>query len=152
TCACLRRAWHLLSEEGQKCVETVEDFADGKVSKQQLEAVRVLYVRGGNQADNGAYYAASPVAQFRSFASSALSHARLAVGEQGFSVTLQPVDWERAHQLELARDILGNPFRPATIDPSWLGWNNGVVGKIAQAIYDERAFERMPVLADALED
>jgi hypothetical protein len=27
-----------------------------------------------------------------------------------------------------------------------------VAGKIARAIYDGRAFERMPILADALED
>ena len=31
-------------------------------------------------------------------------------------------------------------------------WNDGTVHRVAQAIYDERAFERMPILADALED
>jgi hypothetical protein len=30
--------------------------------------------------------------------------------------------------------------------------NDGTVVKIAQAIYDDRAFDRLPVLADALED
>jgi hypothetical protein len=33
-----------------------------------------------------------------------------------------------------------------------LTWNDGTVIKIAQAIYNERAFERLPILADALED
>ena len=33
-----------------------------------------------------------------------------------------------------------------------LAWNDGTVAKIAQAIHDERAFKRMPILADALED
>jgi hypothetical protein len=47
------------------------------------------------------------------------------------------------------RDILGNPFRPVTIDAAW---TSGTVVKLAQAIYDERAFDRMPILADALED
>ena len=33
-----------------------------------------------------------------------------------------------------------------------VAWNDGTVRKIAQAIYDERAFDRLPILADALED
>lgn len=49
----------------------------------------------------------------------------------------------------LLRDLFGNPFRPVTIDPHWLATN---VTTLAQAIYDERAFDRMPILADALED
>jgi hypothetical protein len=52
----------------------------------------------------------------------------------------------------LFRDIFGNPFRPVTVHPAWIAWNDGTVCRIAQAIYDERAFDRMPVLADALED
>ena len=35
---------------------------------------------------------------------------------------------------------------------AWLAWNGGTVPRIAQAIYAERAFDRLPVLADALED
>lgn len=54
-------------------------------------------------------------------------------------------------QLQLARDLFGNPFRPVTLDPLWLSWNNGAVSKMAQAIYDDRAFERVPVLGEALE-
>ncbi len=58
---------------------------------------------------------------------------------------------ERA-QCGLVRDIFGNPFRPVALDPAWLAWNDGTVPKLAQAIYDERAFDRLPLLADALED
>ncbi len=59
---------------------------------------------------------------------------------------------ERKKQTPLARDIFGNPFRPVAIDPAWLAWNGGLVRKLAQSVYDERAFGRLPVLADALED
>ncbi len=52
----------------------------------------------------------------------------------------------------LLRDVFGNPFRPATVSAAWLAWNGGTVPRLAQGIYDERAFERMPVLADALEE
>ncbi len=37
-------------------------------------------------------------------------------------------------------------------DAAWLAWNGGTVQKVAQSIYDERAFDRMPILADALEE
>jgi hypothetical protein len=53
---------------------------------------------------------------------------------------------------DLIRDMFGNPFRTAIVEPSWLVWNGGTVVKIAQGVYDDRAFDRLPVLADALED
>jgi hypothetical protein len=52
----------------------------------------------------------------------------------------------------LLRDLFGNPFRPVTAHPGWLAWEDGAVVKLAQAIYDERAFDRLPILADALEE
>ena len=56
---------------------------------------------------------------------------------------------EVAAQASLLRDILGNPFAPPpAIHPSWL--LPPVVG-LARAIYEQRAFERMPELANALE-
>lgn len=56
---------------------------------------------------------------------------------------------ERHVQAILLRCIFGNPYRPLTIPTSLL---NDSVLAIARGIYDERAFERMPVLADALEE
>ncbi len=50
---------------------------------------------------------------------------------------------------ELLREIFGNPFRPVVADPRWL--TETAVG-IARGIYDDRAFERLPILADALQD
>ncbi len=47
------------------------------------------------------------------------------------------------------RDIFGNPFRPVAVDPLWL---TSDVLALAKGIYEERAFERMPILADALQD
>jgi hypothetical protein len=55
-------------------------------------------------------------------------------------------------QVKLIRDVYGNPFRRVTADAIWLAWNEGTVMKLAQAIYEENAFDRMPILADALED
>jgi hypothetical protein len=35
-------------------------------------------------------------------------------------------------------------------DRTWLAWNDATIPKLAQAIYDDRTFDRLPVLADAL--
>ncbi len=43
-------------------------------------------------------------------------------------------------------------FRLPCPDPAWQAWNDGTVRKLAQLIYDDRAFDRLPLLADALED
>lgn len=49
----------------------------------------------------------------------------------------------------LLRDVFNNPFRPVTLDPRWL---TVTVTSLTQAIYTDRAFDRMPILADALEE
>jgi hypothetical protein len=56
------------------------------------------------------------------------------------------------HPASYLRDIFGNPFRPVAVEPTWLTWNDSTVVKMAQPIYDDRAFDRLPILADALED
>jgi hypothetical protein len=43
-------------------------------------------------------------------------------------------------------------FEPVHIDPEWLAWNDGTVARLARAICADKDFERMPVLADALEE
>jgi hypothetical protein len=52
----------------------------------------------------------------------------------------------------LADCVFGNPFRPSVVDASWLSWEGSTVPRLAQGIYDERAFDRLPILGDALEE
>jgi hypothetical protein len=66
-------------------------------------------------------------------------------------VSADPVS-EGSAQCILLRELFGNPFRPITLDLSWLSWNEGTNPKLAQAIYDSRDFTDMPILADALEE
>jgi hypothetical protein len=49
-------------------------------------------------------------------------------------------------------DVIGNPHRARWLDPKLLEWNDGVVAKVAENIYQHRSFRRLPILADALED
>jgi hypothetical protein len=61
-------------------------------------------------------------------------------------------DSECGEKVALLRCIFGNPFRPPTIATAWLAWNNATIPRLAQEIYDSRAFERLPIVADALEE
>ncbi len=47
------------------------------------------------------------------------------------------------------RDIFGNPIRPVVFDATW---RTPSAVALAQAIYAERRFADMPILADALEE
>src|SRR5262249_55061356 len=49
-------------------------------------------------------------------------------------------------------DLIGNPLRPVVAAPPWIGGEAGALRKLPRAIYDDRAFDRLPILADALED
>ena len=65
------------------------------------------------------------------------------------------VDYDLADQrasallCPLIRDVFGNPFRHVAFDPRWR--TADTVG-LARGIYEERAFDRLPLLADALMD
>ncbi|QDU22929.1 hypothetical protein [Urbifossiella limnaea] len=50
---------------------------------------------------------------------------------------------------DLVRELFGNPFHSISHDPAWR--TEAVVG-LAAGVYADRAFDRLPVLADALED
>jgi hypothetical protein len=54
--------------------------------------------------------------------------------------------------VERLREIFSNPFRPVTLNHAYLTWNDRTIPKLAQSIYAERAFGRLPILADALEE
>lgn len=56
---------------------------------------------------------------------------------------------ERAAQADLLRCVFGNPFVYTVPDPAWR--TTAVLG-LAAAAYADRAFDRLPILADALEE
>jgi hypothetical protein len=177
-CACCRRVWHLLAEEGRTAVEVGERFVEDRATLAELrqasaaarQAAHALYrgvpakglealppdareaeaLRGARLSAQFAAYHASGHSitgqggQAASFARTA--EARAAEDQRAASTA------HALYQCELLRDIFGNPYRPVSADPAWLRWDDGTVVKVARAIYEERAFERLPVLADALED
>jgi hypothetical protein len=78
--------------------------------------------------------------------------ATLSVWDEEFETE---ADHEQTHRqirrstAHLLRDIFGNPFRPVSFDPRWRTTD---VRALARSIYEDRAFGRLPVLADALMD
>jgi hypothetical protein len=59
---------------------------------------------------------------------------------------------ERAEQCQLLQCIAGNVFRPVSLAPAVLAMQGGVVVRMATAIYNDRRWEDMPLLGDALEE
>jgi hypothetical protein len=66
-----------------------------------------------------------------------------------------------ANAEEVLREILnllsnqGIPFQlpwRAIIEPAWLSWNRSLLVRLVQALAEERAFDRLPILGDALEE
>jgi hypothetical protein len=56
---------------------------------------------------------------------------------------------ELAKQADFMRDIFGNPFVARTMDAVW---RSTAVVAIAEGVCTDRVFDRLPILADALED
>jgi hypothetical protein len=138
-CACCRQIWHLLADERMRqAAEMGERYADGNASRDDLMAS----CRAAHQARR---------LQTKVYGRAAADCANLIArncAHQAFRFSRL----EGPAQCHLFRDILGNPFRPAHLPPDLLTWNNGAIPRLAQAIYDDRAFDRLPSLADALED
>jgi hypothetical protein len=174
-CSCCRRVEPLLNDEVvRNALDAAERYADGQIRPRTVQSWRrrVNLVR---QALRGPHHsttlgwspgwlvchAVTEVLVSRSQYYPYLEvhqHTAQAVAGATRQRRGSPA-WHTAFQAEsavlssLLRDIAGNPFRlPPAIDPGWLRWGGGTVGRLAAAINDERRFTELPVLADALED
>lgn len=77
------------------------------------------------------------------------SHPPGLLSENGEAIRASTEAGEWRCQAKILRDIIGNPFRPSTLNPFWRTSN---ALALAQLNYDDRQFADMPILADALED
>jgi hypothetical protein len=150
-CACCRRVWNQISTEGlRKAVEIAEDYPDARVERDAaissdesvLAAVMTDVVDG--PADEVAQLTVLGLPRYFGDIDFAFSTAHKAYDAA-------ETEQELTGQRDLIRDIFGNPFYTVAIDPGWLAWNGSAVVKVAQGIYEDRAFDRLRSLADALE-
>jgi hypothetical protein len=174
-CACCREVWdHLIHPHCRHAVEVAERYADGQATANdrdvaRMTAVEVLRVGFRDGSLQGLTRLAAPLAVYAGVRTGELMAAldravsglvsyrvRVALG-----VPFHPEiagGWkerqaaERRRACDLVRDVFGNPFRLRVVQPSWLSWRGGFVGQMARAIYNERRFADLPILADALEE
>lgn len=174
-CACCRRIWHLIaSEKARRVVEIAERIADGEADNDEalrasgllsFEQITQQYSRerGGNVANFASEAAGRTISNVRVANERAIAaRCEQALIDSGLSgtpadteltdaqeaIVAATIDSEELAQARLLRDVT-NPFYSAAFDSRWR--TSDVIG-LARAIYDERAFERMPILADALMD
>jgi hypothetical protein len=180
--ACHERIWHFLNdkEDCRKTIQFAERFADGLATRNELHGrawgkpgsvFSVVLYKAWDAAKNSLEFGAGAAKEAvlrmdpekykerEDALNAAWENHRLGEAMQ-IADAAMPTEWmakgisawteERSGQCELLREILGSlSFRSLNLDPSSLAPNVKVV---AQAIYDDRAFERMPELADALEE
>jgi hypothetical protein len=161
--ACCRRiGHHFRADRSRACLNVVEHYADGLAGPEDLWSAHDAVVqeeieRRERQSVSGMAYAALEalshpsgpgpfrVAEFAAAAFAEDRHDR----QTGWNAVLAV---ERKIQCELLREVVGNRFRPARAEASWLCWHGGTIPDLAPAVYDGKAFDRLPVLADALEE
>src|SRR5262249_2263575 len=138
--ACARLYWDKLSRASRQWVELAEEVAEKGLGQEHfIEERRKAHTRPGKSGKRGVGLACNALA---ANACIAAMNAEFTLRGTKSGPLLAP----------LVRDVFGNPFRPVRVEPGWLAWNRGTVPALARAIYEEGAFDRLPVLADALED
>jgi hypothetical protein len=148
--ACCRPIRHLLVDERSRAaVEMVERLAD--------QAAGEIERRNARHAAHVARSQVPRPVRWAARAAYGITHGNAwdaAYDAWHYAVDPGNLDTARhvAAQAALLREIVGNPFRPVTIHPTWVWWNDGTIAKLAEAIYEERASDRLPILGDALEE
>jgi hypothetical protein len=136
--ACTRRLQHrpFFVRAIQHALDMAEQDADGLASHEEMATARATAKAVGGALGLFADWAVSE--------SSSAFHAAWAC--------VCGVANEKVEVWDLIRDIFHYPDSPATFDPAWRTWHQGLLVSMAQKMYDSREFSDMPVLADALEE
>jgi hypothetical protein len=160
-CACCRiLRWRFVDKRSWAAVEAVERFIEGEVGDAVVQAAGVeadaawddvgpfrgtwRLTGSGQITALASHHLLFPFAWSQATAKSFRASVVEAV-----AVVRQAVDPRKARQADLLRDVFGNPFRRVAVDPAWL---TSTVVALARGIYAEKAFDRLPILADALMD
>jgi hypothetical protein len=160
--ACCRRIWPLIGNDRcRACVEVAERFADGQATSEELRAAEAeASAVWSNRAADDALFACVQVCWDRNDGMHVSTSALSAVFKQQQTEAGKPVEplggrtqgacpSEEREQCRLLRCLFGNPFRPISLASRFV---SPTVAALAATISDEHAFDRLPVLADALED
>lgn len=160
--ASIRRVSHLFVEKGSQAgVEVLERFADGKEHegerRQAANDARNAYYEAEHAGDEARLCAG--IGLYRCLVAGSVAIATTEAHLWALRAAHAVGQAEELLQCQLLRDLFGPmSFGQVGIDPSWLLWNNGIVFRLAQDTYEQRALPsgyldgtRLAVLSDALE-
>jgi hypothetical protein len=179
--ACCRRVWDWLGERSRRAVESLEAYVDGAATGDELrlaadEAGREWLEEFGSHHPTNAAYIAVTFQNTTSHDAAVGAAAEVAEAvwcEASVRKRISLGRWpppraedpavraacvkvgdgaraaERAAQCQLLRDIFHGPRRAVYFQSRW---RTDTVLRVAQGIYADRAFDRLPVVGDALED
>ncbi len=175
--ACCRRIWHLFPHPSfQEAVVAVERFADGQTDWGTVVSIRELAkqsakdqrraektgARKWNSAEHKTYHAVLVVNDKSARYAAKTTSGEVVIAASFAASLAEPSVWPDWHErsdaariaenlahCELVRDIFGDRIRPSSFDPDWC---RHTIAQFADTIYEERAFDRLPILADALEE
>jgi len=142
----------LTDERSRLAVELAERYADGLATKDEMEAACKIAHRLADEVRDVALYAAASAGRASvAFTGFSIRNAVLAAVNRGAPTTrYNDGDAAKRKICDFFRDVYGPlPFRSVPFD---FGWASSTVMSLAEGIYQERAFDRLPILADALED
>lgn len=135
--ACCRHHWNLLGDpRSRNAPLAAELWADNHLSSVAIHQARA-------EAESAARDAPSPAAWSAVWT---LNHDPWTAAFQTARHTPTTI------QSHILLDLFGNPFRSVNVEQSWLKWNDHTVVRLAQGMYQDCSFDRLPILADALED
>jgi hypothetical protein len=177
--ACCRRVWPLLLDQRSRdAVEVVERYADGQATREDTASARVQAGEAVKEA-SGQVSAEACMAAYQTTHTRPDVAARETLGlvvgvkarfakdsdtggDSGGNPWAVASMAELTEQASFVRDLFGNPFHPYPPGEDarrweeersrWLRWNENTVPNLAAALYAERRFSDLPILADALED
>jgi hypothetical protein len=153
--ACCRHLWRRLGNDRTRDpVMVAERYADGLADQTQLQAASHAVEEIGMEAYGAAWIGdthgwatwqtrgAFEVATARPIEIRSVWHMAASVWRTGKE------QQEREALSNYLRCLFGNPFEPVALEAAWL---TPAVRGIAFAIYDQQSFDRLLILADALE-
>jgi hypothetical protein len=155
-CGGCRRVWTSLSLKSMReAVEAAERFADGAIGADELghviETAVADFARFGRR--NFHKMTPDPTFAVKGFKMTLAVNATYPDPKRLFAVADLPIPDDESFRMmvnpALLRCVAGNPFRAVAFDPRW---RIADAVDLARGIYEERAFDRLPLLADALMD
>ncbi len=174
--ACCRSSWHLLTDDRlRRIIEAVEAFTEGSLSREAFDAANregfAAYLEISNRLGSGASPSRAAQAANCTACDSASGYFgglpydvdaytyAVATSEAIGNATGLPnlsIRQPNVQHAAILRDIVGNPFCPVAMEPTW---RTPAVTAFAQTAFEECALPsgeldtvRLAVLADALEE